>query len=55
MVVNLAELDKLRSAEQQRAIRIDTFVAPEQAGCIFHSDRHYYLLPDGAAARVPSS
>ena len=53
MVVDLTELDKLRSAEQKRAIRIDTFVAPKQVGCIFHTDRHYYLLPDGAAARVP--
>jgi len=53
VVVDLAELDKLRRAEEKRAIRIEVFVAPEQVGCIFHTDRHYYLLPDGAAARVP--
>ena len=53
VVVDPAELDQLRSDEQKRAIRIDSFVAPEQVGCIYPSDRHYYLLPDGAAARVP--
>jgi DNA end-binding protein Ku len=53
VVVDLAELDILRSAEEKRAIRIDTFVAPQQVGCVFHTDKHYYLLPDGAAARLP--
>ena len=41
VVVDLAELDQLRSTEEKRAIRIDTFVAPEQVDCIFHTDRHY--------------
>ncbi len=53
VVVDPAELDQLRSDEQKRAIRIDAFVTPEEVGCIYHSDRHYYLLPDGAMARVP--
>ena len=51
--VDLAELDKLRCEEEKRAIRIDTFAHPEQVEAVCHTERHYYLLPDGALAGVP--
>jgi DNA end-binding protein Ku len=45
------ELGKLRT-ESDRAITIDTFVAPDAIDPI-HFERTYYLLPDGNVAQKP--
>jgi DNA end-binding protein Ku len=52
VVIDPEELDQLRSAEEKRAIRIDTFVGQQQLSPLYYSDRHYYLLPDGATAEA---
>ncbi len=52
VVIDPEELDQLRSAEEKRAIRIDTFVGHQQLSPLYASDRHYYLLPDGATAEA---
>ena len=55
VVIDLAELDRLRSQQQLRAIRIDTFVAAGVIGPLYFTDKHYYLLPDGPTAQLPYS
>ena len=55
VVIDLAELDRLRSQQQLRAIRIDTFVAAGVISPLYFTDKHYYLLPDGPTAQLPYS
>lgn len=53
VVINLDELDKLRAADEGKAIKIDTFVSPDQIDPLYFSESSYYLLPDGAAGQKP--
>ncbi len=53
VVIDLAELDRLRSQQQLRAIRIDTFVEAGVISPLYFTDKHYYLLPDGPTAQLP--
>ncbi len=50
--VDPEELDKLRT-DAERALTIDTFIAPEQLDPIYYDGRMYYLTPDGATAKEP--
>jgi len=43
------ELDQLRPA-QDRALRLERFLAPAQLDPLLHAGRSLYLVPDGAAA-----
>lgn len=52
VVVDTDELDKLRT-EDDKAINIDTFVAPEELDPVFSSGKTYYLVPDGPVAQKP--
>lgn len=52
VVVDTDELDKLRT-DDDKAINIDTFVAPEQLDPVFSSGKTYYLVPDGPVAQKP--
>ena len=55
VVIDLDELDKLRAADEGKAIKIDTFVPPDQVDPIHFSESSYFLLPDGAAGQKPYS
>jgi DNA end-binding protein Ku len=46
VVVDPAELDKLRTADE-KAIKIDTFVATDTIDAVYYSGKTYYLVPDG--------
>ena len=46
VVVDTDEVDKLRT-EDEKAIRIDAFVAPDAVDPIFLAGKSYFLLPDG--------
>src|SRR5262249_34345773 len=46
VVVDPAELDKLRT-EDEKAIRIDVFVAPDAVDPVYLSGKNYFLLPEG--------
>src|SRR6516162_2549902 len=49
VVVDPAELDKLRS-EDDKALRIDTFIDPGAVDPIYMTEKSSYLLPDGPVA-----
>jgi DNA end-binding protein Ku len=49
VVVDPEELDKIRS-EDEKALRIDTFIPPDAVDPIYLSGKNYYLLPDGKMA-----
>lgn len=51
VVLDLKELDKLRSEDEGRAIRIDAFIRPEAIDPVHYSDSNYYLVPDGPAGQ----
>ena len=53
VVIDLEELQKLRSEDETRAIRIDKFISPSSIDPIHYSDTHYFLVPDGAAGQKP--
>ncbi len=53
VVIDLGELDRLRSAQQLRALHIDTFVAAGAVSPLYFTEKHSYLLPDGPAAQLP--
>ncbi len=53
VVIDLAELDLLRSQQQLRALRIDTFIEEGLISPLYFTDKHYYLLPDGPTAQLP--
>lgn len=46
------ELKALR-AESDRSIEIDTFIQPDQLDTMYHTDKSYYLIPDGAIGQKP--
>lgn len=46
------ELDKLRT-KADRALRIDTFIGPDDLDPMAYDGRTYYLAPDGADSREP--
>jgi len=52
VVVDTDELDKLRT-EDDKAINIDTFVAPSELDPVYASGKTYYLVPDGPVAQKP--
>lgn len=52
VVVEPDELDKLRT-EGDRAINIDTFIAPEEVDPLYFDGRTYYLVPDGPVGQKP--
>ena len=55
VVIDLDELEKLRSQDESRAVRIESFISPEQIDPIYFSDTHYFLVPDGAVGHKPYS
>ena len=52
VVVDPAELESLRG-ESDRAINIDTFIAPDELDPIYFDGRSYYLVPDTPAGHKP--
>jgi DNA end-binding protein Ku len=46
------ELDKLRT-KADRAISVDTFIAPEELDPMYYDGRTYYLAPDGNQGHEP--
>jgi DNA end-binding protein Ku len=52
VVIDTDELDKLRT-EDDKAINVDTFVAPDELDPVFSSGKTYYLVPDGPVAQKP--
>lgn len=52
VTVPAGEKAKLK-AEDDKAIAIDTFVAPDAIDPIYYSGRTYYLVPNGPAAQKP--
>jgi DNA end-binding protein Ku len=46
VVVDPSELDKLRT-EDEKSIKIDTFVTPDTVDPVYLSGKTYYLVPDG--------
>lgn len=51
VVIDLDELEKLRTHDESKAIRISKFVPPTALESIYYSDTHYYLIPDGAGGQ----
>jgi DNA end-binding protein Ku len=47
VVVDPEELEKIRS-EDEKALRIDTFVSPDAVDPLYLSGKNYYLLPNGS-------
>jgi DNA end-binding protein Ku len=52
VVVDTDELEKLRT-EDDKAINIDTFLAPKELDPVYSSGKTYYLVPDGPVAQKP--
>jgi DNA end-binding protein Ku len=52
VIVDTDELDKLRS-EDDKAINIGEFIAPEQLDPIYATGKSYYLIPDGPVGQKP--
>jgi DNA end-binding protein Ku len=52
VVVDTSELDKLRS-EDDKAIKIDTFIPAGELDPIYASGKVYYLVPDGPVGQKP--
>lgn len=52
VIVDEKEVDQFRT-EADRAINIDTFVAPNSIDPMYFDGRTYYLVPDGAMATQP--
>lgn len=52
VVIDPNDLEKLRT-ENDKAIAINVFVAPEAIDPIYHSGRSYYLVPDGPVGQRP--
>jgi DNA end-binding protein Ku len=53
VIIDLAELEKLRASDEGKAIRIDCFVTPDQLDPIYFGETSYFLAPDGAAGQKP--
>src|SRR5262249_44438723 len=52
VIVDPDELNKLRT-EDEKAIKIDTFVAPGTLDPVYYSGKGYYLVPDGPVGEKP--
>lgn len=52
VIIDEDELDDLRS-ESDKAINIDSFVAPEQVDMLHLTGKTYYLAPDGPVGQKP--
>jgi DNA end-binding protein Ku len=52
VVVDPEELEKLRT-EDDKAVKIDTFVPSDEIDPIYFSGRTYYLVPDGPVGQKP--
>lgn len=52
VVIDKTDLEKLRP-EAEKAINLDTFVAPDAIDPIYLDGRVYYLVPDGPVGRKP--
>lgn len=52
VIVDTEELEKLRS-ENDKAIKIDTFVPQSAIDPVFYSGKTYYLVPDGPMGEKP--
>lgn len=52
VLIDPQELEKLRS-EDDKSIKIDVFIRPEDLDPIYYSDRAYYLVPDGPVGQRP--
>lgn len=52
VIVDEDELDELRT-ESDRAINIDSFIAPEQLEMLYLTGKTYYLAPDGPIGQKP--
>ncbi len=52
VVIDPEELDKLRS-ESDKAIQIDSFIAPDTLDPIYFNGKTYYLVPDGPVGQKP--
>jgi DNA end-binding protein Ku len=52
VVIEPSELEALR-APAEKAITLDSFVAPDSIDLLYFSGRNYYLLPDGEAGVKP--
>lgn len=50
--IDEGELDALRT-EEEKALTIDTFVAPDRIDPFYYDGRVYFLAPDGSSAREP--
>jgi DNA end-binding protein Ku len=50
--IEAEEIDALRT-ENERALKIDTFIAPEVVDPLYFDGRMYYLLPAGKGAEEP--
>lgn len=46
VIVDTDELDKIRS-EDDKAIKIDVFIKPEDLDPVYYNGKTYYLVPDG--------
>jgi DNA end-binding protein Ku len=53
VVIDLDELELLRAKDENKAIRIDKFIHPEQVDPRYMSETTYYLVPDGAPGQKP--
>ncbi len=52
VIVDTDELDKLRT-EDDKAIKIDSFVSPTTFDPIYFSGKNYHLVPDGPVGQKP--
>jgi DNA end-binding protein Ku len=52
VIVDTDELDKLRT-EDDKAIKIDAFIAPDSLDPVYYSGKTYYLVPDGPIGQKP--
>ena len=52
VLIDPDELDKLRT-EADKAIKIDTFIHPDDLDPLYYGDKTYYLVPDGPVAQRP--
>lgn len=52
VVIDTGELDKLRT-EDDKAVKINSFISPDQLDPIHLTGKCYYLVPDGPVAQRP--
>jgi DNA end-binding protein Ku len=52
VLVDTSELDKLRS-EDDKAIKIDAFIGPDDLDPVYLTGKTYYLVPDGPVGQRP--